>query len=233
MDESSKISFYKLSLGITNCFLLSMGTTYLLIDTSLEKYYKDFKLQLTKLNIRASQISHVFLTHHHTDHTGFLGKILMESDATLIVHENALPHLEKGSNNPCLKPTTPFIGFIMKLRDNISPQKPSPSFVPNSKVILIHNDDHTLLPSIGLQGSILYLPGHTDDSIAIVLDNGFAFIGDVALNILGLFGLKHRPLVMEEPCLLAKAWEKLKNSGAKELHVSHGNNFAIEKLIIQ
>jgi glyoxylase-like metal-dependent hydrolase (beta-lactamase superfamily II) len=40
---------------------------------------------------------------------------------------------------------------------------------------------------INMPGKIIYTPGHTDDSIGLLLDNGICFVGDAALICSGLW----------------------------------------------
>lgn len=40
-------------------------------------------------------------------------------------------------------------------------------------------DSRKFLESIGIWGEVLYTPGHSDDSISVILDNGIAIVGDL------------------------------------------------------
>jgi len=69
------------------------------------------------------------------------------------------------------------------------------------------------LRDFGIPGKILHTPGHTQGSISLLLDDGSAFVGDVAMNYFRLLGLKKRPLVAENYEAVFKSWEKLLSAG--------------------
>jgi glyoxylase-like metal-dependent hydrolase (beta-lactamase superfamily II) len=96
--------------------------------------------------------------------------------------------------------------------------------------IVIFGDNDTLLKELGIEGEILETPGHSADSISVLLEDGSLFAGDLAMNILKPLGLKYRPIFSEEPEEVYSSWEKVKTAGAKTVYPSHGDPFPIEKL---
>ena len=47
------------------------------------------------------------------------------------------------------------------------------------------------MKDLGIDGEIIYTPGHSEDSISLVLDQGFAIVGDLYdLNSAALFSDK-------------------------------------------
>ena len=83
-------------LGFTNDFLIKLHKGYLLVDTSYSNKYKKFLKELKKANITLKEISYLVLTHHHDDHVGFARKILLDTQAKLIVHKHAISFLKSG-----------------------------------------------------------------------------------------------------------------------------------------
>ncbi len=116
-------SFLILKFGITRIFLISIGKDYCLVDTSYPSEYRKFVSALKKHKISPAQIKYVFLTHHHTNHTGFLNEIMNESGAKLIAHKDAVPWLKLGINNPAMKPTNKVVSFFMQLNKFGGPPK--------------------------------------------------------------------------------------------------------------
>jgi glyoxylase-like metal-dependent hydrolase (beta-lactamase superfamily II) len=55
--------------------------------------------------------------------------------------------------------------------------------------MVVSSDDFDLLKNIGIEGKILYTPGHLRDSISVVLSDGNAFVGDAAMNFLNFCGM--------------------------------------------
>lgn len=230
MEANPNEKFITLKLGITNCFLLPCREGFLLIDTSISKYYSRFLNKINEKGIELRQIRYVLLTHHHGDHTGFLHNLLEASGARLIVHRAALPFLAAGVNNEDMRGTTGVIRLLMRLRKafHLNPVN-NPVFL-GDRDIIIEEDNDTILREIGVNAKIVCLPGHTADSIAVVCDDGTAFAGDAAMNMPLLAGLRHRPMVAEFPEKIIPCWERLKTEKVLVLCVSHGKKLEINKL---
>lgn len=226
------ISFIILTLGITRCYLLPCNDGYLLVDTSNEKQYHKFTRELVKHNIKITDIKYVLLTHHHTDHTGFLQQLLDSSGATLIVHPKALEFIEKGTNNTQVSATTTLIKLLMTIKYSLSNAYIAPACKP-VRTILISADNDTLLRKIGIAGTVVCVSGHTADGISIILDDGNVFAGDAAMNWKFIPGLGHWPLVSEDSSQVTKSWRKIIEKGGRIMHVAHGKAFSTEELINQ
>lgn len=54
--------------------------------------------------------------------------------------------------------------------------------VPVTTVDLPLGDGEMSLADYGIPGRILYTPGHTLESVSILLESGDAFVGDLAMN---------------------------------------------------
>jgi hydroxyacylglutathione hydrolase len=87
------------------------------------------------------------------------------------------------------------------------------------------------LKDIGIDGKILYTPGHSRDSISVLLSNGSAFVGDVAMNFLRLTGIGHRPICIEDINTVYASWQRLIEQGAKAIYPSHGKPFSARELV--
>ena len=49
----------------------------------------------------------------------------------------------------------------------------------HDNVIISFAESRSVLQEIGIQGEIVHTPGHSGDSVSLVLDDGSAFIGDL------------------------------------------------------
>ena len=85
--------------------------------------------------------------------------------------------------------------------------------------------------SIGIEGQILHTPGHTDDSMTLLMDDGTAFVGDLAMDILSICGCNYRPIAAKDMNTVMASWEKLINKGAKVICPAHGDPFEVDYLI--
>lgn len=96
--------------------------------------------------------------------------------------------------------------------------------------MVLSGDDFDLLKNIGIDGKILYTPGHSRDSISVILSDGSAFVGDVAMNFLRLTGIGHRPIYVEDIDTVYESWQRLIEQGAEVIYPSHGNPFSARNL---
>jgi glyoxylase-like metal-dependent hydrolase (beta-lactamase superfamily II) len=70
-----------------------------------------------------------------------------------------------------------------------------------------------VLGRIGIAGEILRTPGHSDDSVSLVLDDGSAFTGDLTPPGLA---------VEEDAGVVAASWRLLRAHGATRVYPGHG-----------
>lgn len=145
-----------LTVHSTHFYLIDCQGGKLLVDAGWE--LNRFLGQLQQVHVPINTIRYVMFTHHHPDHAGLVQNIKNLSGARLIIHEKQIPFLtdlaryydKKGGYEP----------IRVDKRDLISP-------------------DRETLQSIGISGEIVETPGHSPDSISLVIDQGAAFIGDL------------------------------------------------------
>lgn len=216
-------------LSFTRCYLLKTNDRYLLIDTSYPKEYNLFKKQLIKLNIRLEDIHHVFVTHHHDDHVGFLAYFRDEYDIRIIIHQNAVQYLAKGEPENTSQPLNKRIkiGYWFMSRFH---KFTFPKIKIDSRDIIITGDNDNVLRSIGINGTILCTPGHTDDSLSIVLDNHDAFVGDLAMNFMKIAGINYRPIFFQDFEEVLSQWKKLLELRVQQIYPAHGDPFSAKQL---
>ncbi|MHC1685230.1 MAG: MBL fold metallo-hydrolase [Clostridiaceae bacterium] len=222
--------FYCLNLGITKCYLLKCIEGYLLIDTGYYTDYEKFNKQLEKINIKESEIKYLLLTHHHDDHAGFVAKLVEKTDCKVITHQNAIANLKEGRSEHYSKPVNNRIKFVFSIFGLFHRKFEFPSVNIKEGDIVISKDESEVLKGIGIDGRILYTPGHTKDSISVVLSDGSAFVGDAAMNFLKFCGIKYRPIYIYDIDEVYKSWARLKEEGVKVVYPAHGNPFDISKL---
>ena len=85
--------------------------------------------------------------------------------------------------------------------------------VTNDNLVLPTSQSRSFLATLGILGEIVHTPGHSDDSVSLVLDNGAAFTGDLTLESM---------VATEDPEVVAQSWQKLRNMGVKTVYGGHG-----------
>ncbi len=74
-------------------------------------------------------------------------------------------------------------------------------------------ESRTFLKTLGFDGQFVHTPGHSDDSVSLVLDSGEVFTGD----------LTHPQFITEEEASVTlKSWATLRELGAKIVYAGHG-----------
>jgi endoribonuclease LACTB2 len=66
---------------------------------------------------------------------------------------------------------------------------------------------------VGIAGAILHTPGHSEDSVSLLLEDGPVFTGDLA---------DPRMVGPEDPDIVRASWQLLKNRGATQVYAGHG-----------
>lgn len=220
----------KININDTNYYLLECKEGYLLIDAGWVGKYNKFKESLVRLNINIDSIKYILITHHHHDHVALIQNIRKESKCKLILHESQIKYLEKGVTH--IKDTKQY-NIGLKLLDKILSSFIQYNYTPvtlNESDILITDDNYDIYSLTGIKGRVIRTPGHSKDSVSLLLENGDTFVGDVAMNILKVFGQKCRPVEAENYNEVYKSWGKLIHSGAKKIYPSHGDSFPIREL---
>ncbi|WDV44635.1 MBL fold metallo-hydrolase [Clostridiaceae bacterium M8S5] len=224
----------KCKLKQTISYLIPVKDKYLLIDTGYEKHKKLLYKRLRDLDIEVKDIAYILLTHHHDDHAGLVSEIkTCNPSCRIIMHVNAVSRVEKGKNDlDGAKYINKKIATMVKLIKKVSNiwREPFPQYKIASNDIIISKD--TKLQDIGIDmvGEILYTPGHTDDSISLLLEDGSCFVGDVASDMLQFLGTKYCVLLLNNLDQYYKSWEKIIKTNAKIIYPGHGKQFLIQKL---
>jgi len=231
MNNTNSHRVKSVKLGWTRCYLLKCTGGYLLIDTDYPKYYSLLEKKLASLSIATSDIKYLLLTHHHDDHAGFAAKLVRRTGCQVIAHRNAVSPLQQGKSEEIGESVNRRIEIVLFFYMLFHREFKFPPLKLAERDILIEGDNDSLLKGIGIDGVILHTPGHTRDSISVLLSDGSAFVGDAAMNFLRWTGVGHRPIVIEDITTVYESWRKLRERGARVIYPSHGRPFSARKLI--
>lgn len=219
--------------GIASSHLIPLNRGYLMVDTGYPKDYGRFLNHLRQMGLKPADISHLFLTHAHNDHAGFAAKMKHEHGTKLIVNEKSLPYLTRGRGRMeelTVYPITARVkigtaAFYWLQKDA---RYPSVQISEGDKVI--RDDDDTLLNSLGLSAQILLTPGHTPDSMSVLMADGTAFVGDACMNYLRFLGSDYRPIFFTDEKQMYQSIRRLLKRGATKIVPAHGPAFSSDKL---
>lgn len=222
--------FQSLKLGFTCCYLIKCRGGYLLIDTSYPDYFPQFQKSLANLGIAVSEIKYLLLTHHHDDHAGFADELVKKSGCRVIVHQDALAPLKQGESADTMQPVNRRVKFVFSIFGLFHRHFRFPPLILGESDSILTGDDPDLLKRIGIDGKILYTPGHSRDSISVILADGSAVVGDVAMNFLRFTGVGHRPIYVEDIDTVYESWLRLIDQGSKVIYPAHGKPFSAQEL---
>ncbi len=222
---------HRVKLGWTQCYLLKCTDGYLLIDTDYARYYRRFARKIGDLGIALSDIKYLLLTHHHDDHAGFAAGLVRATGCRVIVHRHAVRPLSQGRSEGTDNPVNRRTRIALACYTLFHREYSFPPLTLSGNDIVLEGDDDGLLKEIGLDGVILHTPGHTKDSISVLLSDESAFVGDAAMNFLRWTGMGHRPIVVENIETVYESWQKLRERGARVIYPSHGRPFSATELV--
>ena len=211
---------------IVNNWIYPLGNGYVLIDTGYENGFAHFKKRLAKMQIDPRQIRYVFLAHAHDDHAGYLNEILSQCpDAEIVMSDKALERLYRGQNSFCGGCTgrlALFFCVLMKLVGRGRHLFPAIKQEYQCRCIQVTGQNRKQV-ELSLQGKIIDTPGHTADSISLLLNDGSLFCGDAAMN--GLPSLHKITIWAEDKTAFWRSWETVIALRPKRIYPGHGKPF--------
>ncbi len=209
--------------GRSNVYLASRGGGYLIVDTGRRSSYRRLKRNLENHGVAYDSSPLLVLTHTHFDHAENAVALKKDYGAYIIVHEAEADFLRKG-DSPLPRGTVFFTRIIMRLFTPLV----QPRFrydaarvdfaVSGSLELKDHDFDISLLP----------VPGHSAGSLAVVIDNEIALVGDA------MFGVLHwsiLPPFGDDLFQMKKDWGKLLKTGCRLFLPGHGRAINRERLL--
>jgi ribonuclease/clavin/mitogillin len=177
----------------TNYWVVSAGKSRLLVDLGYPGTMGTLQARLKQVDIPLKEIKYALATHYHIDHAGLAQELKMQG-VNLIVLETQLAAI------PLMKQFT-------KPRDHYM------DISLDGNVTISFTGSRALLAKIGIAGEILSTPGHSDDSISLLLDDGSAFTGDLT-PLEAAWG--------EAGEVVKTSWQILREQGARRVYPAHG-----------
>lgn len=196
----AQVNIVSLTNNRTNCYLLQLKEGWLMIDTGLPDTFSQLLQLLNQNDISVYEINYLLITHFHPDHAG-LTQNLRDLGINLILHENQVPYIKELN------------AFYKK-----HPEAKFRDIVASNAVIVSESNSSSFLETIGISGNLIATPGHTDDSVSLVIDNLCAFVGDLPAYELAE---AYDDLVIED------SWDIIKNYEVKTIYPGHGDVYEL------
>lgn len=196
-NDNKTVMLSKLRYGMTNTFLISGKSGYLLVDTDYAGTMSGFYSAIKQYDIKVSDISYVLATHYHPDHIGLVSE-LMKQGVKLLVVDTQCPHIHYSDEI-----------FARDKRLSYEPIDESDATVISCK------ESREFLKDLGINGEIISTASHSEDSVSFVLDEGVCIVGDLEpIDYLGGY---------EENVPLQQDWELVMSYNPKLIYYAHAN----------
>jgi len=177
----------------TNYWVVSAGDSRLLVDLGWPGTMGKMRANLQQMGVPIEEIRYGLATHYHIDHAGLAQELKLAGVPLLVIDKqiSAIPIMKTWT-----KPQDKFVDIT--LYDNVT---------------ISFSQSRSILAQIGISGEILHTPGHSDDSVSLLLDNGAVFTGDLT-----------HPSLTDESNLSAvlASWQLLRENGATHIYPAHG-----------
>ena len=177
----------------TNFWVVSGAKSRLLIDLGWPGMFSALTAELQRRDVPLKEISHGVATHYHMDHAG-AAQDLKNAGMRLVVAD-----VQEKSIAPMAQ--------HMKPSDRYTP------ITSDGNIVVTCEQSRELLNSLGIVGQFVHTPGHSDDSITVLLDSGEVFTGDLTWPT---FATEE---TMDE---VMASWARLRALGATQVYAGHG-----------
>lgn len=176
----------------TNYYAIELNNGKLLVDCGWPGTLPQFKKVLQRKGMTLAEFKFLLVTHFHPDHAGLVQEL-------------------KNQGIKFILPETQ-VEFIPSFGDYFKGKSlPYVEITQNDNLILSLADSRTFLSGLGLSGEILHTPGHSDDSVTLILDEGFAFTGDL-----------HPAFMVTEDDTTRASWDKIYRHKITRIFPGHG-----------
>jgi glyoxylase-like metal-dependent hydrolase (beta-lactamase superfamily II) len=145
------------------------------------------------MDVPLEEIRYGLATHYHIDHAGVAQELKL-AGVVLLVLEVQVP-------------------AIPRMKHWTKPQDHYLEITMDDNVVISCDESRSLLAGIGIAGEVLHTPGHSDDSVSLLLDDGSAFTGDLT---------PPQYIGMEDPEVVHRSWQVLRAHGASRVYPAHG-----------
>ncbi len=191
MAPAAPLTIVNIGYRSTNYWVVGGDTSRLLVDVGWPGTLGTMKANLKRMGVPLHEIRYALATHYHIDHAGLAEELKREGVALLVLGVQ--------------------VAAIPLMKAWTKPQDKYVEVTTDGNVTISFQESRQLLGQIGISGEILHTPGHSADSVSLLLDDGSAFTGD----------LPPESCAFDNPVALS-SWRLLRERGAGRVYPAHG-----------
>ncbi len=177
----------------TNYYVIEQDRTRLLVDVGWPGTLPKLLASLKRKGLSLKDLNDLFVTHYHPDHAGLVQE-LKDRGVKHIVLEQQLPSISLLKTY--MKPDSGYVDI--RVQDSLH---------------LTAAQSRAWLAGIGLSGEMVSTPGHSEDSISLVLDDGIAFTGDLLFPSM---------VDADKAEIVQQSWDRLRELHVRMIYPGHG-----------
>lgn len=191
--SASAVSVVNVGYRSTNYWVISAGRSRVLVDLGWPGTMATMRANLGRVDIPLAEIRYALATHYHIDHAG-LAQDLKDAGVPLLMIDVQVP-------------------FVHAMKRHIKDRDRFTEISMEGNVVIPASSSRALFHGVKIAGEILHTPGHSEDSVSVLLDDGRVFTGDLT-----------DPLMVggEDPDVVRASWLLLKERGATHVYAGHG-----------
>lgn len=210
------------NLGGVNCYLLSAGDGYILVDTGFTSKRSELEKRLESAGCKPGKLKLIILTHGDTDHAGNGAYLRVKYGCTIAMHGADSRMVEEGDMNWNRKAKPDRFSLLFRVVGFVANAFNTKDTFERFKPDMIIDEGFDLSP-YGFSGKILHLPGHSKGSIGILTEDGGLICGDFAYNMPGF-------QFVDNLADHTESMKKLKGLRIQTLYPGHGKPFPMTRL---
>lgn len=218
LNNGSKI--IQIASGRSNVYLIKCNTRRILIDTGKSTAANKIFRKLSQLGV--SSIDWLILTHTHFDHCQTAALVQQKTACRILVSSTAKDYIEKGYT-AIPEGTSWFSKKVKQFRKLLYASRFS--YKPFNVTEYI--EDRKIIETGLLQLEVIPTPGHSIDSLCIIVNGEIALVGD---TLFGVYPNKITPPFANDLNLLRKQWEVLLQTPCSTFLPGHGKAISRELL---
>jgi hydroxyacylglutathione hydrolase len=223
---------YRIPARHANTYLVEADNGLVLVDTGMPGSENHILKAVTSLGRKPSDVKLILLTHRHWDHIGSSAALKKETSGTLVSHPFEKPYVA-GTLVVITPKAWSLYGHIARRVLAIASSTKKLFRLTKYTPVLVDeaSDEESVLESVGLDGSIVWTPGHTKGSVSLFLNKSrIAIIGDLLMNKRGKL---REPLFMENTSQTMSSVQRILDLHPVILCPGHGKPLPPSKVRIK